>query len=379
MTEPLLAPLRWAKGQDLRGAWHVVVRELPRSAHYVFGAQVTACGRTIVQSEDWNELGPRAWLRSNACPTCLDLYPILSESDEGRWPGWHAAGVPAPLFVTRPYRVASDLGRSADTLETGRHPQFDHWIQEWQAARAATRGGENTMWTFAEGQRVVYRGHEVALHRQVGVVKSVLVSAGTALSVALDSGELVTRRVDDWRPAGPIGWPAVLRWLNEQAAENPDRQSRVLDQLVRVLLDDDLDELAETVRVAAGVPELMYTAPNGITTRDVRLRAAELAVRPGCGWAPTPMDVWYGRASGPRSNTDLGALVRVAVRQLCAGGWHRMYIAACRELSQEINSPGIFGWENAPGRTVEDVVTALRGEWPADLRTDRRQHARYRG
>ncbi len=120
-----LLPLRWAKGQALAGAWHVVVEDRAATDWYPLGLQLAACGSSFVQSEDWLELASRRWLRSNACARCLAIHPIPSEDDGGLWPGWRAATIRAPLF---PAYVRGETD--------GHHPAFAGWVAAWLAARA---------------------------------------------------------------------------------------------------------------------------------------------------------------------------------------------------------------------------------------------------
>ncbi len=110
-----------------------------------------------------------------------------------------------------------------------------------------------------------------------------------------------------------------------------------------------------------------------VTTRDVRLRAAELARE---RWEPTPIDVWYGLRPGLHSAYDMSSLLRRAARELDRANARQLAFRACYALAYEVNDPGLFWWENAPIRTVDDVVRALRGEWPAELRTRPEQRGR---
>lgn len=93
-----MTPIRWAQGQgeQRRGTrWHVVVADNSN------GTQRTACGTTIVQSDEWMDRAGRRYLRNNACPRCLAKYPIPDEdttTSGAPWAGWQHSGTPSPIF-----------------------------------------------------------------------------------------------------------------------------------------------------------------------------------------------------------------------------------------------------------------------------------------
>lgn len=92
--------LYWAFPQSPRGRYHVVVRDVVLPGER-FPRQVTACGRRIVQAEEWTDGTSREYLREYACPRCLALHPVPDESvtwDGQPWPQWEAQAVASPMF-----------------------------------------------------------------------------------------------------------------------------------------------------------------------------------------------------------------------------------------------------------------------------------------
>ena len=100
-----MTPLRWAQGQGPGGhgtKYHVVVADVYEDPQG-FGSPVqrTACGTTIVQSEEWDDGASRNYLRGYACPRCLAKFPIPDEDKTGDgqpWAGWQRSGTPSPIF-----------------------------------------------------------------------------------------------------------------------------------------------------------------------------------------------------------------------------------------------------------------------------------------
>lgn len=100
-----MKPLRWAQGQGPGGRgtnYHVVVADVYEGAQGIGSpVQRTACGTTIVQSEEWHDGASRDYLRSHCCSRCLAKFPVPAEDTTitgDYWAGWMRSGTPSPIF-----------------------------------------------------------------------------------------------------------------------------------------------------------------------------------------------------------------------------------------------------------------------------------------